>query len=93
MDISSASHVINYDTPRSVRDYVHRVGRTARAGKQGEAWSLVEKNEAKWFWNSIGKEVKRSKDIKREHVDEPTPDDEEMYSNALERLGEEVRGK
>jgi ATP-dependent RNA helicase DDX51/DBP6 len=45
MDISHVSHVVNYDIPVDIRKYVHRVGRTARAGREGDAWSLVEKQE------------------------------------------------
>lgn len=45
MDISHVSHVISYDTPVDMRKYVHRVGRTARAGRDGDAWTLVEEQE------------------------------------------------
>lgn len=45
IDIPNVSHVINYDIPADMRKYVHRVGRTARAGKEGDAWSLVEEQE------------------------------------------------
>lgn len=45
IDIPSVEHVINYDAPIDMRKYVHRVGRTARAGKEGQAWSLVETQE------------------------------------------------
>ncbi len=41
IDISNISHIINYDIPELSEDYVHRVGRTARMGKQGVAYSLV----------------------------------------------------
>ena len=46
--------VINYEVPASVRGYVHRVGRTARAGRSGMAVSLVEEKEAGWFRAKIG---------------------------------------
>jgi ATP-dependent RNA helicase DDX51/DBP6 len=39
------THVINYDVPVDMRKYVHRVGRTARAGRTGDAWTLVEEQE------------------------------------------------
>ncbi len=45
MDIKHVEHVINYDAPVDMRKYVHRVGRTARAGKTGEAWTLVGEQE------------------------------------------------
>lgn len=47
MDISLVDHVINYDVPAHVQTYVHRVGRTARAGKVGHAYTLVRYEEVK----------------------------------------------
>jgi ATP-dependent RNA helicase RhlE len=41
LDINAVSHVINYDVPAAPEDYVHRVGRTGRAGNQGEAISII----------------------------------------------------
>lgn len=41
IDVEDITHVINYDLPEDPDIYVHRIGRTARAGKQGIAWSLV----------------------------------------------------
>lgn len=41
IDISNISHIINYDIPELSEDYVHRVGRTARMGRQGVAYTLV----------------------------------------------------
>ncbi|KAF8577584.1 ATP-dependent RNA helicase [Ramaria rubella] len=49
IDISHVSHVVSYDAPVDMRKYVHRVGRTARAGRTGEAWSLIEEQEARYF--------------------------------------------
>ena len=42
LDIENIDCIINYDLPRSPADYIHRIGRTARAGKSGEAISFVE---------------------------------------------------
>ncbi len=42
IDIEDVSHVINYDAPTSYDDYVHRIGRTGRAGKRGVALTFVE---------------------------------------------------
>ena len=47
IDIPNVSHVISYDIPADMRKYVHRVGRTARAGNKGDAWSLVEEQEVR----------------------------------------------
>ena len=41
IDVDSVSHVINYDVPEAPQDYVHRVGRTGRAGNQGQAITLM----------------------------------------------------
>ncbi|KAK2460978.1 hypothetical protein APHAL10511_007448 [Amanita phalloides] len=49
IDVDHVSHVVSYDAPVDIRKYVHRVGRTARAGRQGNAWTLVEEQEARYF--------------------------------------------
>jgi ATP-dependent RNA helicase DeaD len=41
IDVSSISHIINYDMPQSSDDYVHRVGRTGRMGREGVAYTFV----------------------------------------------------
>jgi ATP-dependent RNA helicase RhlE len=41
IDVESVSHVINFDMPDAPEDYVHRIGRTGRAGNEGQAISLV----------------------------------------------------
>ncbi len=45
LDIEDLPHVINYDMPFLAEDYVHRIGRTGRAGKQGHAISFVNREE------------------------------------------------
>jgi ATP-dependent RNA helicase RhlE len=45
IDVSGLSHVVNFDVPGSPEDYVHRVGRTARAGATGDAFVLVSPEE------------------------------------------------
>lgn len=42
IDVSGISHVINYDAPSSYEDYVHRIGRTGRAGAKGKAITFIE---------------------------------------------------
>ena len=41
LDVDNISHVINYDMPQSYDDYIHRIGRTGRAGKKGFALTFV----------------------------------------------------
>lgn len=45
LDIPDVSHIINYDLPMDAESYVHRIGRTGRAGKEGEALTLVTPRE------------------------------------------------
>ncbi len=47
LDIPDVSHVINYDAPHHSEDYVHRIGRTGRAGKTGHALTIVTRSDAK----------------------------------------------
>lgn len=46
LHIEGITHVVNYDLPDDSASYVHRIGRTARAGESGEAWSLVCESHA-----------------------------------------------
>ncbi|WP_248924888.1 DEAD/DEAH box helicase [Paenibacillus hamazuiensis] len=45
LDVSGVSHVINFDLPQDPESYVHRIGRTGRAGKEGTAWTFVSPRE------------------------------------------------
>ncbi len=47
LDIPDVSHVFNYDVPFHSEDYVHRIGRTGRAGREGEAFMLVTPQDTK----------------------------------------------
>lgn len=50
LDIPHIQHVINYDLPQCPEDYIHRIGRTARAGAQGSSLCLISAQDAKkWF--------------------------------------------
>ena len=54
LDIEDLPHVINYELPGDAEDYIHRIGRTGRAGNEGEAISLVSKEE-----KSVLKDIER----------------------------------
>ncbi|MER2506731.1 MAG: DEAD/DEAH box helicase [Azonexus sp.] len=71
IDIDSLPHVINFEIPNIPEDYVHRIGRTGRAGLEGEALSLVSHDE-RAFLRDIEKLIKR--DLERVVVEgfEPT---------------------
>jgi ATP-dependent RNA helicase DeaD len=53
LHIEGITHVYNYEIPRDVESYTHRVGRTARAGKKGEAISIVAGGEDMKFFKNI----------------------------------------
>lgn len=101
LDIPQLEHVINYDVPTSALTYVHRVGRTARAGLAGKAWTLVEHRQGKWFWETIG--GKSSNDDEKKAIGRAdrtiqkvnvTIDKEQWakkYEEALTQLGEDVK--
>ncbi|KAI9880259.1 MAG: ATP-dependent RNA helicase dbp6 [Pleopsidium flavum] len=99
LDVPDLGNVINYDIPTSVTGYVHRVGRTARAGKPGQAWTLTTHSEARWFWNEIarGGQIRRGRGrkVERAKIDIDVLSDEAktVYAEALSRLGEEAQGK
>ena len=54
LDIPLIQHVINYDLPQVPEDYIHRIGRTGRAGKEGSALTFLTPNDRS-MWNSISK--------------------------------------
>ncbi len=54
LDIPLIQHVINYDLPQVPEDYIHRIGRTGRAGKEGSALTFLTPSDRS-MWNSISK--------------------------------------
>jgi ATP-dependent RNA helicase RhlE len=63
IDIDNLGHVINYDVPAEPNDYIHRIGRTGRAQKTGDAITFVSRGEASSFARiegAIGTPLKRS---------------------------------
>ncbi len=71
IDIDQLPHVVNYELPNVPEDYVHRIGRTGRAGMSGEAVSLVCIDEHKLLFD-IEKFIKS--DIKKVHIEAFAPD-------------------
>jgi superfamily II DNA/RNA helicase len=55
IDIAGLSHVFNFDVPSNPEDYVHRIGRTGRAGNSGKAFSLVANDDDKTAISAIEK--------------------------------------
>ncbi|EGC38768.1 hypothetical protein DICPUDRAFT_148567 [Dictyostelium purpureum] len=62
MDISDIDVVINYNSPPNITLYVHRVGRTARAGKHGFSYTIIDKQEIRYYI-SMMKKAERSQTL------------------------------
>jgi ATP-dependent RNA helicase RhlE len=84
IDIDQLPHVVNYDLPNVPEDYVHRIGRTGRAGASGEAISLVCVDEHV-FLRDIERLIKR--EILQEVVPGFTPDPHAKAEPILQRQG------
>jgi len=62
LDISGISHVVNYDVPQQAEDYVHRIGRTGRAAREGDAYTFMAPDEiamVRLIERVIGQEIPR----------------------------------
>jgi len=76
LDIDRLPHVVNYEMPNVAEDYVHRIGRTGRAGSTGEAISLVMNEEVKLL-RAIERLIKKTILVKRiDGFSEPAKDSE-----------------
>lgn len=81
LDINNVSHVINFDLPVEAETYVHRIGRTARAGAEGEAYSFCGKDEVDQL-KSIEKLLRK-----------PIPEQETPDLPKVESRGEEFSNR
>ena len=93
LDIEQLPQVVNFDLPNVPEDYVHRIGRTGRAGSSGHAYSLVSADEIKQL-NDIEQVIQRH--LTREYVDGFEPDHELPPSGPLRKprdSGHSHRGK
>lgn len=62
IDVASISHVINYDIPSTVEAYIHRIGRTGRAAKDGEAFTLItpeDQSEVRAIERVLGRKIEQ----------------------------------
>jgi ATP-dependent RNA helicase RhlE len=80
LDIAQLPQVVNFDLPNVAEDYVHRIGRTGRAGATGKAYSLVSADEIKQL-NDIEQLIQ--KHITREYIGGFEPDHEVPESGPL----------
>ncbi len=81
IDVEGISHVINFDIPMKPEDYVHRIGRTARAGASGEALSLLtaeDVHELKAIERLIGSELERRDVVGFEYLERTIPDSKDV---------------
>ncbi len=62
IDVNNVSHVFNYDVPMTADDYVHRIGRTGRAGNTGRAWMMTTDRDEK-FLDAVQKLIKKKFDL------------------------------
>ncbi|XP_052179742.1 DEAD-box ATP-dependent RNA helicase 1 isoform X2 [Diospyros lotus] len=92
MDVEGVRHVINYDVPAYIKTYVHRAGRTARAGQSGRCFTLLRKDQVKRFKKMLQKADNNSCSVYS------VPSDaieslQSTYTSALEKLKESVEAE
>lgn len=94
LDIPHIEHVINYDLPQVAEDYIHRIGRTARAGKTGEAVVFVTPEDgAKWkaiyhLMNPSDKSIKNSERADDHLVKSKKPAGKKFASRGKDSFGD-----
>ncbi|EGZ27955.1 hypothetical protein PHYSODRAFT_258291 [Phytophthora sojae] len=85
MDIEDVANVVNYDVPSFIKTYIHRVGRTARAGRHGRCVTLVKMGQMKGMMRML-KKADNNKlkpyPLQQEHMKTLVP----RYTEALQRL-------
>jgi ATP-dependent RNA helicase DeaD len=84
LDVDELTHVINYDLPDSVETYVHRIGRTGRAGKEGTAISLVQPFERR-------KQQQIERHVRQNWKVNSIPTKAQIEARQLEKLQVQVR--
>ena len=90
LDIKGISHVINFDMPMVAEDYIHRIGRTGRAGSTGNAISLVGPND----WDKLNQiERLTGQKIKREVVEGLAPTTGEPKQRRSNGSSQKPKGK
>ena len=88
LDIPHIEHVINYNLPENPDDYIHRIGRTARAGAKGETIIFITPSE-KFKWNKIKKLL--NIDIEDESLDEIISSNEKKIKKKFSNKGKPVQ--
>ena len=88
LDIPDVSHVFNFDVPTHADDYVHRIGRTGRAGKSGVAFTLVTDEDSKYI-----DDIEKLTHQQIERLDSPISEDEAANAPRHERSERSGRGR
>ena len=90
LDVDDISHVINYDVPEDPEIYIHRIGRTARAGRHGVAWTFIQPDQGDLL---SGIEMLANIEIPQKQYPDftpgPIPADVSSYREAEKRRREE----
>jgi ATP-dependent RNA helicase DeaD len=85
IDVSGVSHVYNYDIPQDPESYVHRIGRTGRAGTEGNSITFVSPNEMSYLTQIEELTKTRMKGLR-------PPTDEEAFDAQIEGVINEIQG-
>ena len=83
LDISNLDFIVNYDVPQNSDDYIHRIGRTARAGKSGFAFTLVTPQDEYSFGN-----IKKTR---TKIIEKDVPTDEEIEEIKTKSIMQKVK--
>ena len=95
LDIPQVKHVINYDLPNNIEEYVHRIGRTGRIGNKGQATAFFQKDRDLALARGL---VKVLSDVSSTNVWGPnipppvTPQAQQVVPEFLEQAAEEAVG-
>ncbi len=93
LDVSAMSHVFNFDVPIHAEDYIHRIGRTGRAGLEGRAFTIATPEESRHvaaIVKLLGKEIPR---VMINGMEDGVLDAEETSGGGRERGRERGRGR
>ncbi len=82
IDIGTIDFVVSYDCPKFIKTYIHRIGRTARAGLLGQAVTMIENQQLRHF-KAMLKEVGKETDLEQVMVD-ISEEDRKGYAKAME---------
>ncbi|CAH2295459.1 ATP-dependent RNA helicase DDX51 [Pelobates cultripes] len=91
IDVKGVKFVINYDAPQYIRIYIHRVGRTARAGKAGLAFTMLLSVQERYFkmMRDAGAPALQKQFVKSESLRQYVP----RYEEALEQLEQAIKAE